>query len=313
MDVFIEDIYVGNRLDGSPITLKKVVIGDGAPKLLLGAAVHGDELTPIAVLWKIIEFFRVSKLKGMLTMITGINPEGIALSTRLEPYYNVDMNRVYPGYEDGILPFRIANKVYNISLGYDVVIDMHTAGECTPHILLDPVSHDEVYNKLYSLAESMGITVLDEYVSEYYSSLGLQGSLSSRLIEKGIMSFTLELSGGRKIDWRSVNVGFKALINLMIHLGMVDASKNMIDEVFVLREKGYRRYDIRNEKSGIIENFIDIGSYVDVYMPLGLVRDLTGKPIEWVRADKAGYVISIPSRSIVYPYDRPYLLAVKKD
>ncbi len=309
MNPSIEIIPISKRIDDSDIHLKKITIGSGGPRLFLGASIHGDELTPIAVLWKLIEYFRVSKVNGTLTMISGMNPEGLAFLKRVDPYFNVDLNRIYPGDPDGTLPQRIANAIYRIAVEHDVVIDLHTAGDCIPFILLDPIEGD-LKKDVIELATAMGITVLDEYVSNRYEAEKLGNSLPPQVLKENIPSFTLELPGGDRIDWTGVNVGFKAILNLMIHMGMVDAKKNDISEAFVLGELGYRRYDVSAGRAGILENFVRLGEYVEKFTPLGVVRDLVGNVVEWVKSEKPGYVVSRPSKSVVYPADRLYLLAV---
>ncbi len=311
MNPSIEIIPISKRIDDSIIHLKKITIGSGSPRLFIGASIHGDELTPIAVIWKLIEYFRVSEVKGTLTMISGMNPEGIAFKKRVDPYFNTDLNRVYPGDPEGTLPQRIANAIYRIAIEHDVVLDLHTAGNCIPFILLDPIEGD-LRKEVEDLALSMGITVLDEYLGDKYEALKLGNSLPPQVLKKDIPSFTVELPGGSNIDWTGVNVGFKAILNLMIHLGMVDAKKNEITETFVLGELGYRRYDVFANRAGILENFVRLGEFVEKFTPLGVSRDFVGNVVEWIKSEKTGYVISLPSRSIVYPADRVYLLAVKE-
>ncbi len=306
----VEYIPIARRLDGSYIQLTKMTVGSGSPRLFLGASIHGDELTPIAVLWRLVEYLKVAEVRGSLIMLMGMNPEGIAFGTRYEPYFKVDMNRVYPGSGDGILPRRIANVVFEIARESDVAVDIHTSGDCIPYILVDPVG-GEIRERIMEYAGSMGVTVLDEYEEEQYRAERLGESLPPKLIEENVPAFTLELPGGVNIDWTGVNVGYKAIINLMVKLGMVDTSPVSIDEYPVIGEKGYRRHDVRSSSAGIIEPYVKLGEYVEKFTPLGVIRDLRGVILEWVRCEKSGYVVAMPRRSVVYPADRVFLMAVK--
>ncbi len=310
MNYSIKIIPISKRVDGTEIHLKKLTFGSGSPKVFLGASIHGDELTSLAVLWKIMDYMKISELNGSLTMVMGMNPEGIAFGRRTEPYFNVDLNRMYPGDPEGSLPERITNIIYNIAVNHDVVLDIHTAGDSIPFILIDPIK-GELKTMTLELANSMGITVLEEYTEEKYEREKLGGSLPPQTLKKNIPSFTVELPGGDRIDWRGVNVGFKAVLNLMIHLGMMDSKPNEINEFFVLKEGNYRRHDIMANNAGIIENFVSLGEKVDKYMPLGVIRDLSGNVVEWVKTDKSGYVIALPSRSIINPAGYVYLLAIE--
>lgn len=307
----IEHIPIAKRLDGSYLTLTKITVGSGSPNLFLGASIHGDELTPLASLWRILEYLKVAEVRGTLVLIMGMNPEGIAFGSRFDPYFKVDMNRVYPGDKDGILPRRIAHTIYQIAKECDVAIDIHTAGDCIPFILLDPVE-GELRERVLKYALSMGVTVLGEYEEKQYRAEHLTESLPPKLLEDGIPSFTLELPGGVKIDWKGVNVGHKAIINLMIELGMLDTSPVSIDEYPVIKDPGFRRYDVMSSSAGILEPYVELGDYVDKFTPLGVVRNLGGVVEEWVKCDKSGYVIAMPNKSVVYPADRLFLMAVKE-
>ncbi len=306
----IESIPIVKRLDGSYLSLTKVVVGEGRPKLFLGASIHGDELTPIASLWRLIEYLKVADVKGSLVMILGMNPEGIAFGKRFDPYFHVDINRVYPGDKEGILPRRIAFTIFQIAKDADIAVDIHTAGVCIPFILIDPIE-GELKERVLEYSKSMGVTVLEEYEEKQYKAEHLSESLPPKLLDEGIPSFTLELPGGLRIDWKGVNVGYKALINLMIELGMIDTSPVTIDEYPVIKEDGFRRYDVRSSSAGILEPYVELGDYVDKFTPLGVVRNLVGKIEEWVRCEKSGYVVSMPSRSVVYPADRLFTMAVR--
>lgn len=307
----IEYIPIAKRLDGSYLALTKVTVGGGEPKLFLGASIHGDELTSLASLWRILEYLKVADIKGTLVLLMGMNPEGIAFGVRYDPYFKVDMNRVYPGDKEGILPWRITNTIYQIAKECDVAVDIHTAGVCIPFILVDPVEGG-LRDRVLQYALSMGVTVLEEYEEHQYKAEHLSESLPPKLLDVNIPSFTLELPGGVRIDWKGVNVGYKAIINLMIEMGMLDTSPVSIDEYPVIREEGFRRYDVRTASAGILEPFVELGDFVDKFTPLGVVRNLAGGVEEWVKCDKSGYVIAVSGKSVVYPADRVFFLAIKE-
>ncbi len=309
-NIRIESIPIARRLDGSYINLTKIVVGEGEPKIFLGASIHGDELTPIASLWRLLEYLKVAEVSGSVTILMGMNPEGIAFGTRVDPYFKVDMNRAYPGDKDGILPRRITHTIFQIAKDSDVAVDLHTAGNCIPFILVDPVEGG-LRSEVLKYAGSMGITILEEYLEKDYKAEHLSESLPPKLLELGIPSYTLELPGGLRIDWKGVNVGYKAIINLMVFLGMIDTSKVSIDEYPVIKELGYRRYDVKSSSAGILEPYVELGDYVEKFTPLGVIRNLSGVIEEWVKFDKSGYIVGLPNRSIVYPADRLFLMAVK--
>ncbi len=311
MNPVIEDIEVSKRLDGSKLYIRVIRFGKGSPRLLITSSMHGDEATSIAVVWKIIDFLKVADLRGSVTLIPSVNPEGLSLLRREEPYSNIDINRVYPGSERGILPERIAYIISKIALNHDVVLDIHSAGDSIPYIIIHPVEEYDLKDRLYDLAFSMGITVVENYPERIYLSRGLNRTLSRFIVDNNIPALTLELAGGRKINWLHASIGFKAVLNLMIKLMMIDITPNIITEAPVFKERGLRLHDVIVDRAGIIEEFIELGEYAEKHMDLGVLRDLSGNIIQRIKADAEGYVIRRCSKSVLYPYDIAFTLAVR--
>ncbi len=157
-----EEIAVGERADGSRIVLPMIRYeGDTGPSVFIGVSIHGDEITGQASLWKLFDYLKGKQIRGALTLLPVMNPEGFNFNVRGIPESTVDLNRVYPGDIHGALSERLTGRIWDIAKKSEYVIDVHTAGWCIPFILVDPVT-GKLKERIDDLANAAGeITVED--------------------------------------------------------------------------------------------------------------------------------------------------------
>ena len=101
----------------------------------------------------------------------------------------------------------------------DAAIDVHTAGNCIPYILLDPVKDVALSQATDALAHATGITTIGEFTSERYESTGLAASLPPAVHAAGKPAFTLELAGSGNVAWEQAEAGAIGLRNAIRHTG----------------------------------------------------------------------------------------------
>jgi len=290
--VIRKEIRIGERTDGSPCILKLVQYkGSAGPSVFIGAGIHGDELTGIASIWQLTEFLRGREIRGTITIMPAMNPEGLNYNVRGIPEAGVDLNRLYPGKPSGHLSERITAKIWEIARKHDVIIDLHTIGRGIPFVLLDPVTGD-LKKKNDDLAYSTGITVLDELSSDDYAQQNLGASLGGVASTNGIPSLTIELGGSKDIDWGSVETGYLAVRNVLVHVGAVGGKIVPVKSSTVIREKGYRRDDVYADASGLIEYTVKLGQKVKAGQVLAKVRGLYGEVVQEVKMPEDGYMVS---------------------
>ena len=287
-------VEIGFRPDGSQIKIPLIKVKGkiDEPKIFIGASIHGNELTGQVSIWRLLDYLKNKEIKGELTIIPLMNPEGFNYNVRGIPNGAPDLNRLYPGDPKGSLAERIVAKIWEIAKNHNFIIDMHTAGKCIPFILLDPAP-PEIRKKIEVVAIASSISVLDEFPPEKYERIGLAKSLPAVAIKNGIPSFTVELPGFRGVDLIGAKAGFIALKNMLIKLGVIEDDFEKIDFMPVIREMGYRRETIYAEKSGLLEYVKDLGSKVMRNEVIAKVRNIFGEVVEEIRSPWDGYIISI--------------------
>ncbi|OGS43163.1 MAG: hypothetical protein A3K76_05075 [Euryarchaeota archaeon RBG_13_57_23] len=293
-------IRLGERADGSPYDLHILQYkGSAGPSVFIGVGIHGDELTGVASVWRLIDYLKGKDIRGTITIMPAMNPEGLNYNIRSIPEAGVDLNRLYPGKASGYIAERITAKVWEIARKHDIIIDLHTIGKGIPFVLLDPVTGD-LKKRNDELAKATRITVLDELSSEDYEQQNLGASLGGVASKEGIPSLTIELGGSKDIDWDSVDAGYLAVRNVLNYIGVVDGTVTSVKSSVVIRESGYRREDVWSEKGGLIQYVVDLGQKVKAGQTLAKVRDLYGEVLEEVRMPEDGYMVAENSGHVTH-------------
>jgi predicted deacylase len=287
-----KDLRIGERTDGSRIALPLVQYkGTAGPSVFIGAGIHGDELTGQASLWKLYDYLKGKDVRGTITIMPVMNPDGLNFSVRGIPEAGVDLNRLYPGKAKGHVSERITAKIWEVAKKHDVIIDLHTMGPSIPVILVDHVTGD-LKKKMDRLAESTGITVLEELPPDEYALQNLGASLGGVATAAKIPNITIELGGSKRINWATVEAGYLAIRNVIVDMGMVKGTPTRIESNIVIREKGYRRDDVWSENGGVVEYVVKLGDKVKKGATLARIRDVYGEVVEEVEMPEDGYMVS---------------------
>ncbi len=305
------EIRIGERADGSQYVLRTLQYkGSKGPSVFIGVGVHGDELTGNACVWRLIDFLKDKNIRGTITIMPGMNPDGLNYNIRGIPEAGVDLNRLYPGKPNGYIAERITAKIWEVARKHDIIIDLHTIGKGIPFVLLDPVTGD-LKERTDDLAEATGITVLEEYSPEDYAQQNLGASLGGVASQANIPSLTIELGGSKDIDWNSVEAGYLAVRNVLVHIGAVNGTKTPVKSSVVIRRTGYRREDVWSEKGGLIEYVVELGQMVKAGRALAKVRGLFGEVLEEVKMPVDGYIVALNSGHVAHTGGPVATIAIK--
>ena len=113
------------------LTIKKNTItgSGGSKRLCLLTGLHGDELEGQLVCFKVQERIKTQpqNFHGTIDIYPALNPLGIDSITRGIPPFDLDMNRTFPGEENGTMTEYIASKILADASGADFALDIHAS------------------------------------------------------------------------------------------------------------------------------------------------------------------------------------------
>jgi predicted deacylase len=105
-----------------------VIAGRGStPVFACIAGIHGDEPEGVLALLDMWDVVEPSELIGRLILIPVANPLAFAAGTRISPLDSVDLNRSFPGRDDGGASHRLARELFNSVVSRaDLVFSLHS-------------------------------------------------------------------------------------------------------------------------------------------------------------------------------------------
>ncbi len=249
------------------------------PTLFVSAAIHGDELTGVAICRRLLGSKALRVARGTLLMVPIVNAFGFISHSRYLPDRR-DLNRSFPGTARGSLAAQLANLFFTeIVARSDYGIDLHSAAihrSNLPQIRID--SDDE---KAYELGRAFGAPII------VHSALR-EGSLRAAARGKGVPVIVYEGGEGLRVDELSVNVGMRGVLRVMAHLGMVRRGRERERTEPALATSS--RW-VRAEESGLFRPLKQAGDHVQAGDRIGLIEDPYGERETELKSSTSGIII----------------------
>ena len=266
-------------------------------RISIVTASHGDELEGQYVCFKILNELKKNKdkIKGIIDVYPSLNPIGVDTITRNMPYFDVDVNRIFPGNENGSIPEYVASKIIDSLVGSDVVIDIHASNiflREVPQVRMD----EDNSKKLLPLAEMVNT----DFIWIYPAITVLESTLAYSLNELNTPTLVVEMGVGMRVTQEYGDQLISGIYNIMKNLGIYET-----EEVYDIRKpiisSGENIFFLNSNTSGIflpkIEHWMDVkkgdilGEVVDV---------LTGDVLEEVKSPSDGIVFTLREYPVVY-------------
>lgn len=278
LDLPIADLYTH-----TPLSLP-VQIVQGKPAghhLFVSAAIHGDELNGVEIIRRLLTLPVLKYLQGTLIAIPIVNIYGLLHHSRYLPDRR-DLNRSFPGSEQGSLTARLAHLFMTEIVAHCTHgIDLHTGTlhrANLPHIRanLEDIETEQ-------LARAFGVPVIiDANLRD--------GSLREVAAERGVSMLLYEAGEALRFDALSIRAGVHGIVSVMRALGMLPRSrrkKSMIAP-FIARSTLW----VRAPCSGIFRNLMSLGNHVNQEQVLGIISDPFGQKEIEVCSPVQGIIIS---------------------
>ena len=248
------------------------------PVLFVSAAVHGDELTGVAICRRLLASKALAITHGTLMIVPIVNAFGFISHSRYLPDRR-DLNRSFPGSVKGSLAAQLANLFLTEVVARSTHgIDLHSAAihrSNLPQIRVD--SHDEA---AFRLAEAFGAPII------VHSGLR-EGSLRAAALKKSVPVIVYEAGEGLRVDEFSVRVGIEGVLRVMAHLGMVRRRRHPPRSPVLATSSRW----VRAEESGLFRPFRDTGDHVASGDRIAVIADPYGERETEICASSDGIII----------------------
>jgi uncharacterized protein len=268
------------------------------PVLLLMGGVHGDEVNGVAIVRDLIRKKYNKPKRGTIICIPVFNVFGYLNQHREFPDGR-DLNRMFPGSENGSLASQFAHKfITEIAPLVDYVLDFHTGGagrDNSPNIrcLL-------TQEKTLKLAKIFGAPFI---VNSSY----IHKSIRETIDKMGKTILLYEGGKSLELDQSVISCGVKGALNVMKHLNMQDGAITIEKDPIVIQKSKW----LRAPYSGIFESFIKNGSRVTRKTRIGRISDPFGDFEKKVIAPFDCYIYGLNTAPIVNKGDAIFHVSVE--
>ncbi len=294
------DIPVSRLPTQTLLSLPVTVINgiEAGPKLWLSAAIHGDELNGVEIIRQVLTQIKSDKLRGTLIAVPIVNVFGFIEQSRYLPDRR-DLNRSFPGSENGSLASRLANLfVREIVNKSTHGLDLHTAA--IHRINLPQIRANLDDEETYRCAQAFGAPIMMHATTR-------DGSLRQAATKKGIPILLYEAGEALRFDPVAIRTGVEGIFRVMECLQMYqfDSLPSVSTTVEIRQSKW-----IRASCGGIFHLEVTLGAKVAKKQELGFITDAFGENKVMVRANVSGIVISYTQNPLVNRGDGIIHLAV---
>jgi len=283
LELEVARLHTRNRIQ-IPINIERAK--EDGPVLLLIAGIHGDETNGVAIVREIINSDFHRPQKGTIITIPVFNVFGFLNQSRELPD-GKDLNRVFPGSEEGSLAsqfaFHFRTKIAPI---IDYAIDFHTGSADRDNIT--QIRCNLNLDGMNELAMAFGAPFV-------IHSNGIPKSVRETLTRMNKKVLLFEGGKTRSLDPEVINHGVRGSLNVMKYLGMQNGEPDVPSPSVLIRKTRW----MRAPSSGLFFPEDVNGKLVSKKMLLGKIKDPYGDYEKKVVAHGAGHIICSNTAAIV--------------
>ena len=283
--------------DVLPVVRRRFQGSTTGPRVALVAGIRGDAPEGIRVAHRIAVFLEAHEdaLTGTVDIYPCANPLAAHRGARLWPFFDLDLNRLFPGRDDGHPPHRVAHALKSDVSGADQVVELRGAraefSEAPQaHVRLkDTLAAEraQACNVAAVWCRRPGPAAARTFAHQFANTIVLEGGTGNRLTA-GV---------GRDLA--------DGALNLLATLGVLDETAlpfhwaGLQRPVRVTDEQVMR---VRSNRGGLFLPHGEIWGEVAAGDSLGSVVDpVTSEVLEQVVAPAAGRLLAIRELPVVFP------------
>lgn len=190
---------------------------DGMRRICVVTGTHGDELEGQYVCYELQRRLRAHPefLNGVVDIYPALNPLGVDSITRGVPGFDLDMNRIFPGNEDGAMAEYAAARITQDILGSDLCIDVHAS-----NIFLREIPQVRISETTAKTLLPYAWKLNCDFIWVHASATVLESTLAHTLNARGVPTLVVEMGVGMRITRQYGDQLLAGIFNVMRDLGV---------------------------------------------------------------------------------------------
>jgi predicted deacylase len=306
--------------DGTAVRFPLMVVRGArpGPTLYVGAAIHGDEINGVEIVYRVARTVDPAALAGTLLAVPvqsplGLQsqhrfPLGLVLKSPLDQM-PADMWAAFPGNRAGNSTEILAAVLHDeLMMRADVLVDLHTpttGGRYAPFAFLPPARCGAVARRAEELARAFGADFILDAEQGIYVDDRTPHVVAAR---RGAVAFGVELGEGGRLEAESVERGVQGLTNLLVALAMLPGRVEPLGRQVVLR----MMTALRCSRGGLLHLQAALGSELAAGQRVATVTNPFGEVVEEIVAPHAGPLVRITTFPTVTSGERVAQIGVPR-
>lgn len=265
-------------------------------RICIVTGLHGDELEGQYVCYELIKKItkNIEFLNGIVDIYPTLNPLGIDSIHRGMPTFDLDMNRIFPGSENGAMAEHVAAKIIEDIDGSDMCIDLHSSNIFLREIPQVRVS-EHIAEKLLPYAKLLNT----DFVWVHPVATVLESTLTYNLNSRNIPTLLVEMGVGMRITKEYGDQLVNGIFNLMKEMNIWTGEVSAVKDAIVSTEKEVKV--INSKSSGIFMSTVSHLAEIKKGDSIGeILNPLTGEIEEKVISPCNGMLFTLREYPVVY-------------
>jgi predicted deacylase len=288
---FLLSVKDGKHEAGLPVKVIKGI--NEGPVFTIVAGIHGYEYPPIIAMQKLMNEIKPEQLSGTVVIVPVANVAGFyGRSVFYNPEDGKNLNRVFPGREDGSISERLADLITReIITGSDVFLDIH-AGDGNEDLADFICYYDHKETPVQTalarkLSDESGFKLKVRYPFNLKADQPSEYAFK-QATRQGVAALSIEAGKLGNVQPEAVDMIRNSVMNMLASMHMYKPEKQLKPgKSNWLTEQTY----IKSTVKGIFYSDLKSGAMVAEGQSLGYITDLFGKKLTEVTAPVAGLIL----------------------
>ncbi|GAB7010265.1 succinylglutamate desuccinylase/aspartoacylase family protein [Halorubrum trueperi] len=294
------DRTLGRLPSGDDVTVAvHRYVGGSGPTVYVQAAQHGIELNGPATLRRLHEALVDADVAGTVVVVPVVNSPAFDHRSYMTPQVydaaNPNLNRVWPGDDEGSMQERLAAELWPLVTDADAVVDLHTG-------TADMLEHVRVRADRPA-ARRLGEAFGTEYIltdDESTDDDGFDGTFRAAAARERIPAVTAELANSWRVSRSAVEVGVSGVRDVLRELDVLEDQPTPSPDQTLLRDEPAAT---TAAASGLYEPRTDVsvGDRIEADEELGTVYCPSSfEQLQTVTATSGGVAYSLTRSGVVF-------------
>lgn len=302
-----EEIYRVHFPYREDMVIQGFRFGKGDPTACILGAIRGNEIQQMYICSQLIRELKELEMNGCINagksilVIPVVNSIGLNLDRRFFGVEDVDINRDFPGRNDGDTTDRIAFEIFDRVKEYTYGIQLtsfYMTGEFVPHVRMMETGYQNT-----SLANLFGLPYV---VVRKPSPLDTK-TLNYNWQDEMTAAFSLYTNRNDTIDDESAVQALSAVLRFLTRMGIIRYESHSGFISHIIMEDDLT--DVYVSKGGIFRGLVKPGEYVRYGYPIAEIRDpYEGFIKEAIIAPTSGIVFFAHTEALITQGEMAYRL-----